>query len=256
MIGRAQITRRADHEGVSAATVERDYVLAHVVAQLPALGQTGLVFKGGTSLRLCHVPNHRYSADLDFSLTDIDMATALAAIDVAAHTAQAHVGLASIRIQTAPGPMIVYIGPLGGERRIKLDIADDELVENTCHVPILPVWDDLPALGRLTAYTAGEILAEKLRCIMQRSQCRDLYDAHVLLTDIGLDPVEIVGTFHRKARHRSLDPDQFGVKLAKRLDAYRRRWDTELGEYVGPDLPPFDSVERSVRRKLRAARLV
>jgi hypothetical protein len=29
---------------------------------------TGLVFKGGTALRLCHINDYRYSADLDFSL--------------------------------------------------------------------------------------------------------------------------------------------------------------------------------------------
>lgn len=256
MIGRAQITRRAEREGVSAATVERDWVLAHVVAQLPPLRQGGLVFKGGTSLRLCHVSGHRYSADLDFSLVGLDVGAAVATLERAVAAAQQHVGLERAEIQDSPVPAISYVGPLGRERRIKLDIAADELVESTCSVAILPVWDDLPAVGEVTVYTTGEILAEKLRCIMQRSQCRDLYDVHVLVDVVGVDPGDVVEAFRRKSRHRSLDPDEFATTLARRLETYKRRWSNELAEYVGPDVAPFDAVERAVRRRLRSAGLL
>jgi hypothetical protein len=53
MITKAQITRRADADGVSALVVERDYVLAHVLDALARLGDQRLVFKGGTALRFC-----------------------------------------------------------------------------------------------------------------------------------------------------------------------------------------------------------
>lgn len=50
MITRAHITRRAAQDNVPAKTVERDYVLAHVVAGIAALeNDIGLVFKGGTA---------------------------------------------------------------------------------------------------------------------------------------------------------------------------------------------------------------
>ena len=69
MITKAHITRKAAQDNVPAITVERDYVLAHVVTSLATLeNDTGLVFKGGTALRLCHIDDYRYSADLDFSL--------------------------------------------------------------------------------------------------------------------------------------------------------------------------------------------
>ena len=71
MLTRHAITRRADHDGVDAAVVERDYVLAHIVAQLHRLQLADgarLVFKGGTALRLVHIGDYRYSADLDFTL--------------------------------------------------------------------------------------------------------------------------------------------------------------------------------------------
>ena len=66
MTNRAQITRQAARDGVSAPTVERDYVLAHIIAALGALDDShGLVFKGGTALRLCYFEDYRYSADLE-----------------------------------------------------------------------------------------------------------------------------------------------------------------------------------------------
>jgi predicted nucleotidyltransferase component of viral defense system len=71
VLTRHAITRRADADGVDAAIVERDYILAHVVAQLhratPKDGGT-LIFKGGTALRFIHIGDYRYSADLDFTV--------------------------------------------------------------------------------------------------------------------------------------------------------------------------------------------
>ena len=50
MTNRAQITRQAARDGVPAPTVERDYVLAHIIAALGAIDAShGLVFKGGTA---------------------------------------------------------------------------------------------------------------------------------------------------------------------------------------------------------------
>ncbi len=67
MSNRAQITQQAARDGVTAPTVERDYVLAHVIAALGALGDGhGLVFKGGTALRPCYFEGYRYSAESRF----------------------------------------------------------------------------------------------------------------------------------------------------------------------------------------------
>ena len=69
MITKARITQTASTQKVAAKTVERDYVLAHAVAAIASHDKAGrLVFKGGTALRLCHFPDYRYSADLDYSV--------------------------------------------------------------------------------------------------------------------------------------------------------------------------------------------
>ena len=44
----------------------RDRVQHHVVAALAQINDPRLVFKGGTMLRVCALPDYRYSEDLDF----------------------------------------------------------------------------------------------------------------------------------------------------------------------------------------------
>ena len=84
MTNRAQITRQAARDGVPAPTVERDDVLAHIIAALGALDDShGLVFKGGTALRLGCFEDYRYSADLDFSVVEGDLEAAYATIEAA-----------------------------------------------------------------------------------------------------------------------------------------------------------------------------
>lgn len=81
MINRNEIIRRADSDGVSAATVERDYVLTHVMCGIPRHeAAERMIFKGGTALRLCYVENFRYSADLDFSLDHLSRDDAVAVV--------------------------------------------------------------------------------------------------------------------------------------------------------------------------------
>ncbi len=62
MLTRSLITRRASRDLVDAGTAERDYMLAHVVAQLHlATPEDGgrLVFKGGTVLRFVYFEDYR-----------------------------------------------------------------------------------------------------------------------------------------------------------------------------------------------------
>jgi hypothetical protein len=60
VIGRPEIQRLARAGGVDERTQERDYVLAWLLAGM-AVQDFGLVLKGGTCLRRCHIPGYRYS---------------------------------------------------------------------------------------------------------------------------------------------------------------------------------------------------
>jgi predicted nucleotidyltransferase component of viral defense system len=93
------------------------------------------------------------------------------------------------------------------------------------------------------------------RCIIQRVQCRDLYDLFRLTQDLDVSLGEIRPLFERKARARGLDPDSMPQRFEDRVERYSRRWDQEMCEHLR-DPPRFDDVVRVVRRHLRGAGLL
>ena len=255
MTNRAQITRQAARDGVPAPTVERDYVLAHIIAALGALDDHhGLVFKGGTALRLCYFEDYRYSADLDFSVVEGDLDAAYTIIEAALAAVTGAIDM--LNLTDDEPKRIGYRGPLGRHRTLKLDIADDELVLNVDNINVLRRWPDLPETGAIRAYTLAEIAGEKLRCVMQRMQCRDLLDVWLLFEDAGVDPRDAAEVFLPKAAHRHLDPGRFEANYRARLPQYRRRWTNELEIHVPGEVPHFEQVERTVSRRLRAVGLL
>jgi predicted nucleotidyltransferase component of viral defense system len=260
VLTRHAITQRADADGVDAAVAERDYILAHVVAQLHRAipGDGGrLVFKGGTALRFVHIAKYRYSADLDFTVINGSTGPAVAAIADALAAARQHAELPHLELTGGGIPTIGYIGPLraGKPRQIKLDVTADELVESAEQRVIQDIWLDLPSPVAFGVYPLGEIGAEKLRCIIQRVQCRDLYDLFRLTEDRSVSLAEIRPLFERKARAKGLDPSSFRDRFEDRMERYKRRWNNEMSEHIA-DPPRFDDVARVVRRHLRSTTLL
>jgi hypothetical protein len=92
--------------------------------------------------------------------------------------------------------------------------------------------------------------------MLQRLQCRDLFDLHVLFDDAGVDPVEAAHLFVPKARHRGLDPNSFDLRYRQRIEQYEKRWMQELREHVPVEPLPFAAVKRNVNRHLRRAGLI
>jgi predicted nucleotidyltransferase component of viral defense system len=260
MLTHHAITRRADTDGVDALVAERDYVLAHIVSQLHRAAPSDggrLVFKGGTALRFVHIKNYRYSADLDFSIVNGEPEPGVASLGEVLAAAKVHAGLPQLELVGGKKPLISFIGPLGATRprHIKLDVSADELVESVDHGMMQAIWPDLPAPVAFSVYSLEEISAEKLRCIIQRVQCRDLYDLWRLTEDKGVVLDEVLPLFERKARSKGLDPASFRDRFEDRIDRYKRRWSTEMSEHVA-DPPRFDEVVRAVRRQLRSSALL
>lgn len=260
MLTRHMITRRANDDGVDAQVVERDYILAHVVAQLHGASQvtdSQLVFKGGTALRFVYFDTYRYSADLDITVIDGSTVDALNAFAPVLEAARKHTGIPHLELTKTDKPGISYIGPLQAEneRTIKLDLTTEEYVECVARRTISNVWPDLPVPIAFSCYPIGEIAAEKLRCIIQRLQCRDLYDLFRISEDLGVSIEEVRKLFEQKCQAKGIKPEIFQQRFEDRVDRYRERWATEMREHVS-DPPPFDDVVRKVSRHLRAAGLI
>lgn len=260
MITKGLITQRANDERLPAQTIERDYVLAHICSDIGAVGDARLVFKGGTLLRLCYFSDYRYSADLDFSAIDgLARGEAIALVAAAVEACRQRLELPLLEIVNgeAGTSSVNYIGPLGAKpRKLKLDISDSELVESHSRIALRPRWPDLPEASAIDGYTPGEVAAEKVRCVAERLQCRDLYDMHELFDGGHADPLAAWHLYLRKAANdegrgrQRTPPREWFATFERRIDAYRDRWGRELGDYLPGDVPPFADIERRSRRCL------
>lgn len=252
MITSSRLIQQADTDGVPTPTVERDYVLTHVLAAIASTPDAHrMIFKGGTALRLCYFEDYRYSADLDFSLVDgMTADEGRDAVAKALLTAIEKVAFPQLSMTDHKPPRIAYRGPLGRERLIKLDLADDELVDEPITRPILQRYADQDDTT-IRVYSLEEVTAEKLRCVIQRVQCRDLFDLNELLVHNGIEAGNVWDLFERKARHRGIDPATFPARFEDRIARYRNLWSRELDEHVPDEPPPFVATERAVRRALR-----
>lgn len=210
------------------------------------------MFKGGTALRLCFYEDFRYSADLDFSLVDMTPDEAAEALRQALDVCRGEMGFSRLEIDPNNHEQILYIGPLGRERSLNLHFDDDERVIRTESRQLVRRYDDQPdPTPYLTIYALEEVAAEKLRCVIQRLQCRDISDLHRLLCVEGVDVDDVWPLFEEKARQKGFHAEQFTERLESRAENYERRWANELEVHLGNAVPHFESVMRELRRRLR-----
>ena len=183
MIAERELRRLAGRVGLGVGQAEHEYV---ILCALDALSQTSplsetFCLKGGTALRQLYFPDWRHSVDLDFSVLPFfpaqrlragltvwfDQIDTLHGVQVSIRDLHQANGAARVRAR--------FVGPLRHPNRLLLDITLDE--------PVLlpprrrPVVTGLFGAPRpyVLAYALEEILAEKLRSILQRGKA-DVFD--------------------------------------------------------------------------------
>jgi Nucleotidyl transferase AbiEii toxin, Type IV TA system len=107
-----------------------------------------------------------------------------------------------------------------------------------CRIALFQRWPDLPKSAAIKGYTLDEVGAEKLRCVAERLQCRDLYDLHELINTASIDPIELWHRYLHKAENdvirgrQRTSPQDWLATFERRMPAYRDRWENELGNYL------------------------
>jgi len=98
-------------------------------------------------------------------------------------------------------------------------------------------WPDLPEGAGIEGYGLDEVGAEKLRCIAERLQCRDLFDLHELLDGRHDDPRAIWELYLRKVANdaprgrQRTPPGEWAQVFERRMTNYSRLWDgARLGQ--------------------------
>ena len=264
---RQLLRAQARKQGVRLDIIEKDYGISYLVAAIaetPAL--IPIVLKGGTALRKAYYADYRFSEDLDYStldgrpLPDLPEAINAAVRRMAERLNERGPFMVTheplLLREPHPGGQAAYLVHVRfpGQRqplcRLKVEITVDEPV-------LLPVEsrplrhgfdEELPAMLRV--YALAEIVAEKLRALLQSARhlrergwgagrvCRDYYDLWSVLRHGDWQGCSIPDLVRRKSDLRGVtfsSPQDF---LAEELlNVARREWQAQLLPFLSHPVP-------------------
>lgn len=250
--------------------LEKDYALGYLLAgmaQAPALA-AALILKGGTALRKFYFADYRFSEDLDFSATapltevEADLQAAIAAT----HALLAERGpfeIAAERLilrEPHPGGQdgftvrVRFPSQREAQCRLKVEISYDEpVLLSPVRRSLLHRYDAPPA-AEWQCYALEEIVAEKLRALLQSRArlhargwgasrvCRDYYDLWYVLSHSTLNLARFPELLARKCALRDVTFAAPADFLASELQAVAQaEWGRQLLPFV-PDGPPAVQV--------------
>lgn len=223
MIEREEIEAQSKHLDVHIPNVERDYVFGWLLKAFfehPWLGHL-LVFKGGNCMRKAYYPATRFSSDLDFSVTSaIDAERFRQAVNEACLGAQDACGVVfetdkntfeadrMIDTQRQAFKGKIYFKDFYGQDRnltisVKLDVTEFDrlLLPSVRRQLIHPYSDAAECQVDVQCMALEELLANKLKCLLQRRHSFDLYDlvyAAFFERSIEVDRSLVLSAFLRK----------------------------------------------------------
>ncbi len=261
MISTAELHQFAEKEGLRFDQAEKDYIILWLLFGLtqPDWAPKGWAFKGGTCLRHCYYAGYRFSEDLDFS-GEPQGRPLKTSLELLARVATWIGDESGIRMtlkepRTVPGDFQVEI-PIqyqrGGARRqalprVKVQLTFDEpILSGVEERQVTPAYPDLPPF-KIPAYGKLEILAEKLRALLQQQKKwprpRDLYDLWYILCHSGERYAweELEPLFREKCRVRDIEPDLNGLISEHLREWNRDAWVDRLGPML-KELPEFEQV--------------
>src|SRR5437867_6951583 len=266
--------------GLPWEVLERDYLLSWILAGITQVEilQNSLVFKGGTALKKCYFGDYRFSEDLDF--TGVESAPTGVAMEAAVKEACARAvqlldPYAPVEIvcerhterETHPGSQEAFDiharfpWHRQPHTRAMVEIAlDEQLLRPPSRRPVLHDYGE-PLNAEVATYSLEEIVAEKLRAILQharalesrgwvRSRARDYYDLWRILGAARLDVSNFEAILREKCAVRNVafsGPDSFfpGAMLGH----VEKTWTQWLGPLV-PDLPSSERVIADLRPRI------
>lgn len=266
MIKPGEIQQVARKAKVRDTQIEKDYIITWIltgVSRNEFLSRV-LVFKGGTVLKKFYFEDYRFSEDLDFTLVDNSVSNE----DIFSAFGEVFEYI----LQEANIPLniiddnehetgninfyISYVGPLGGigaNKKVKVDISKEETLEyEPVQKSIFEAYSD-QAECSLACYSLSEVLVEKMRSLISRTQPRDYYDLWYLTEINAMEVADHRYEFERKAKSKGLNPDDLLAKIEAKLSIFKSRWAGSMGEQI-QELPEFEQVSRAVGKHLRKLR--
>ncbi len=271
MIDPAQIKTLAAQAKIDPGIVEKDYVISKALMALSKDKefQNNFVFKGGTALKKCYYPQWRFSEDIDLTAAAKLKTKGIKTIFQKAVDAESQLFGIPMRVmeysqypKTGNGIITAqlklgYDGPLrkasGQKNNIRVDISfDEKLHTHPVDKTIFKIYtDDIDAT--IKVYSLEEIIAEKLRSILQRGKSRDYYDVWVLLKGYHKDFSSklMIDIMKKKCKDKNIQvPKVDDFFIPGSVDEAGRYWERGLAHQV-TSLASFDVVVGELRSMLR-----
>jgi predicted nucleotidyltransferase component of viral defense system len=258
VISSQELRRVARGLGVALDLVEKDYALGWMLFGIASSSMSSrIAFKGGTALSKVYFPGQwRLSEDLDFTLLDDtepgDLLKALSE-EVLPNVQNA----SGIPFTPKKAPFInptylqarfQYVGPVS-RNTLKVEISKEGFVGDVIRKGV-PQAFDYPRF-EVTIYSLENILAEKIRTLLERGKVKDYYDVWKLLKVGGLDGAEVKHLFLEKCRAKGVAFNSveqlFPPDLTNTLKPYVKMGLTRLSS---EPLPPIESLVDESKAKM------
>jgi len=250
MIDKSEIEQRSTEFDIHTSNVQRDYVfgrlLAGIYGESPLAKQ--LVLKGGNGFRKAYFARTRFSNDLDFSVTTaIDPDELIRQLNSICEKVHTDCGISFdtgrnkieqdfiIDSERKVFKASIYFRDFyGNPERCILKVVLDVTEFDKIYLPIQdrflihPYSDADQVRVILKATKLEEMIATKLKCLLQRRETQDLYDfvfAFVFSDLLDINRSEIVTTFLKKTIFEPSPGMARQLLLELPLDVLERVWD-------------------------------
>ena len=241
MVTKEEIINIARRQKLPVGTIEKDFVLTFVLKKLYESDlKDSLVFKGGTALHKLYL-HKRMSIDLDFTeLKPVNIEELKKIIE----DKEIRSKIKEIN-KTSNSTKVVlnYESVLEYKNSIILDISKREK-------PIMKLIKKQlksPYFGKITVLTFAleEMIAEKIRAIIQRNKPRDYLDLYYILGSRKLDFKKALEIAKKKLAAAN---DKYDTKkIFDNLDIVKGLWEKDLKELV-VDIPDFEKVVKKLKK--------
>lgn len=275
MITKDEIETKAAEFDIHPANVERDYVFGWLLTgiySVSALKDT-LVLKGGNCFRKAYFAMTRFSGDLDFSCqTAIDQGMLLGELNKVCDFVQEQAGIVFDKERNrAEEKQIIdrdkkvyearlyfkdfYGNPDTITISVRLDVTQFDRIylavqtRNLIH----PYSDSGTCKSEIKCVKLEELLATKLKCLLQRRHLADLYDyVHAIFInkELEVNKREIVTTFFRKTIFERNPRVVSGLLIGLPLQAFKDVW-TKYLVCPKPSLISFESALTNFAQNVR-----
>lgn len=257
MIENRVLRRMAAERKLGLDVIEKDYALSWILKGVSASSVSDkLIFKGGTALSKVYYPqNWRISEDLDFTLLGGSMEGVSSRLrEELPNIVEEQSGGVRLSFRdpyVKPDFLRVTVsfnGPIT-RHRTRIEVTIEKFLGDYDRL-VAPASYECPEFS-LLVYTLENILAEKLRSLIERTKIRDYYDSWRLLSMNAVDDDLVKVLFLEKCIGKGIVFNEVGQLFPSDLISTLEPHLEDLTRMTADPIPPLKDMINELKNRLR-----